>query len=373
MNRLFAALAMGGLLLGTAPGLAQNKDKEKEKPAEKPAVDQSKINKEGVSFKTCDGVLLKGTFYPSDKGGSSPAILMLPNLGSKRTDGDWEGLALRLQKKGYACLIFDWRGHGDSTQIVEPKVFWNYPYNQTYLKTYDPNKKNLSIKDFKVGYIPYLLNDIAAARYDLDNRNDNGQCNTSNIILIGAESGASLGFAWIMAEFYRPQIYKQGNLFQFGGAPVNQDPAGDDIAGAIWLSYRRHPGFTAASSTSIDVPYGFWLSWPGLTAVRDNVQMWFAQGSKDDKKGPADAQYMYKTILNAEKKKDKLPLTSMLPIEGTALRGVALLGKKELPTEDRIEQFIDKAVKMRPNQAQKKRNASEYKPIFIDPSGLGYR
>src|SRR5207237_7326222 len=99
--------------------------------------------------------------------------------------------------------------------------------------------------------------------------------------------------------------------------------------------------------------------WPhaaGHAPRRDNDQMWYAQGSKDDKKGPADALYMYKTILDAEKKKDKLPLTSHLSIDGTALRGVALLGKKELPTEERIEQFIEKAVKMRPNQAQKKRN-----------------
>src|SRR5262245_52987830 len=99
MNRLFAALAMGALLLGAVPGLAQNKDKDKDKdkPAEKTTVDKDKIVKEGVSFKTCDGVLLKGTFYPSPKGGSSPTILMLPTLGSKRTEGDWEGLAVRLQ------------------------------------------------------------------------------------------------------------------------------------------------------------------------------------------------------------------------------------------------------------------------------------
>ena len=53
-----------------------------------------------------------------------------------------------------------------------------------------------------------------------------------------------------------------------------------------------------------------------LIPVRDNVQMWFAQGSKDDKKGPADALHMYKTVLDAERKKEKLPLTSKLSIDG---------------------------------------------------------
>lgn len=378
MNRFFAALTAGALLLGAAPGFSQNKDKDKDKPADKPALvdkekmDKDKINKETVSFKTSDGLLLKGTFYPSEKGGSSPVVMMLHKLGSKRTEGDWEGLAVQLQKKGYATLIFDFRGHGESTQIVDPKLFWSHPHNRTYIGNWNENKKNLTIKDFKVGYVPYLINDIVAARHDLDNRNDNTQCNTSNIIVIGAEDGASLGFSWILAEYYRPQVYNKANLFDFQQVAANTDPAGDDIAGAIWLSYKRSPGI---GNSTIGVPYGLWAEKGLLTSVRDNVQMWFAHGAKDER-GRNDATYMYHNIMRADEKNRaaKLPLSSNLALDGTQLRGVALLGKKELPTEERIFQFIEKAVKARPNQAQKKRNASEFKPNFIDPSAhLGFR
>jgi hypothetical protein len=371
MNRLLAALALGALLLGAIPGLAEDKKDKDTKPAEKITVDKDKIQKEQVSFKTFDGLLLKGTFYPSPKGGSSPVVMFLHKLGSKRTEGDWESLAAQLQVKGYAVLSFDFRGHGDSTTINDPNLFWSMPYNQTYIKNWALTKKKLEYKDFSIGYVPYLLNDIAAARWDLDNRNDNGQCNSSNIIVVGAEDGAALGFAWIMCEYYRPQIYKEKNPLNFGGGVINTDPAGDDIAGAVWLSYKKYPGIGTAT---IGEPYGLWADRGLLNPLRDNVQMWFAHGAKD-MKGKSDADYMFKDIIRGADKKraEKLPLSSNLAIEGTQLRGVALLGKKELTTEERIFQFIEKAVKMRPNQSQKKRNASEFKPAFIDPTAIGFR
>jgi hypothetical protein len=50
-----------------------------------------------------------------------------------------------------------------------------------------------------------------------------------------------------------------------------------------------------------------------------------------------------------------------------------LIGKKELPTDALIEKFLESAVKMRPNQSQKKRNASEFKPAYIDPPFFGFK
>lgn len=357
MKRISLAAAASFLALTmVAPGQAQQ---------------PSKANKEDISFRTVDGVLLKGAFYPSSKGANSPVVMFLHKLGSNSSTGDWNGLAARLQAKGFAVLSFDFRGHGKSTTIIEPKTFWSYPPNQVYVKGYAAGstnpKKVINFTDIRSnGYIPYLLNDIAAARHDLDNRNDNGQCNTSNIILIGAEEGASLGMMWICTEFYRPAVYQNG-LAGFGGGPVNNNPAGEDIAGAVWLSLRRNPGLTASSS--ITFPYFQAVS--NTPAVRD-IQMWFAAGDKDAR-GKEDALYMYDKILNAEKKKDQLPLTSHKTIDGTSLRGVNLIGKKELPTDELVEKFLDGAIKIRPNQSQKKRNASEFKPLYIDPTHFGFR
>ena len=73
------------------------------------------VDKEDVSFKTFDGVLLKGSYYKSAKGGNSPVVMLLHKFGGSRAQGDWEKLAVRLQKKGYAVMAFDFRGHGTST------------------------------------------------------------------------------------------------------------------------------------------------------------------------------------------------------------------------------------------------------------------
>jgi pimeloyl-ACP methyl ester carboxylesterase len=346
------SLVVAGLLAVAigAPGLAQN---------------PKNVNKEEVAFKTIDGVMLKGTFYPSSKGSNSPVVMFLHKLNGNRTQGDWETLATALQAKGFAVLTFDFRGHGGST-TVDPKSFWSFPHNQQHVAGFNPNatnpKKKIEFKDFKTAYAPYLANDIAAARHDLDNRNDNGQCNSSNLFIIGAEEGAALGFFWIITEYYRPAIYKN---FGFGGpSAVNDDPAAEDIGGAIWLSMRRNPGFASGSV----VPSYLQLVQP--TPLRDKIQMWFAAGSKDQR-AVDDANFMYDKVLNADKKKDKLPLTSKKTIEGTNLRGISLVGK-DLATESLIIQFLDQALKMRPNQAQKKRNASEFKPHPINPMSYGF-
>src|SRR5258708_38977568 len=106
-----------------------------------------------------------------------------------------------------------------------------------YLSNLNTKKKVLKYSDFKAGYLPCLVNDIVAARYDLDNRNDNGQCNMSNIIVIGAEDGAALGLFWMATEFARPAVYQKKNFFRID--PGNTTPAADDLAGAIWLSFSK--------------------------------------------------------------------------------------------------------------------------------------
>src|SRR4029079_13677022 len=109
----------------------------------------------------------------------------------------------------------------------------------------------INLTDIKSNYyIPYMMNDIAAARHDLDNRNDNGSVNASNIFIIGAEEGASLGMMWICTEFYRTAVYQNGLALT---GVVNNNPAGEDLGGAILRSLRRNPGMTPASS--ITFPY----------------------------------------------------------------------------------------------------------------------
>lgn len=335
------------------------------------ATAQDKPNKEPVSFKTFDGVLIKGSFYPSAKGGNAPVVMFLHRWGLDRSKGDWEGLAKRLQDAGYAVLSFDFRGHGES-KTIDPEKFWSYPPNvEFYRKKPDLKKRTIDIKEFRDTYLPYLIADIVAARQDIDNRNDNGGCNSSNIVLIGAEEGAAVGMLWIATEYFRESIYPV-NL----GRPPNAPPlplviqeglrfdraAGEDIAGAIWLSYTRTPN-------KISFPYSSIAKL--VPKMREQIPMWFAHGAEDTQ-GAADAKYMFETFLRADKLKEKQDFTSKYAIPKTKLRGATMLGKQELNVEETIEKFLKRMVERRPNEAKKNRNANSAAPFYIPLQLLGF-
>lgn len=61
---------------------------------------------------TQDGVKLAGTLYPS-RGEKPPGIVLVHMLGGTREG--WEPFALQAQRRGYVCVAFDLRGHGEST------------------------------------------------------------------------------------------------------------------------------------------------------------------------------------------------------------------------------------------------------------------
>jgi hypothetical protein len=84
---------------------------------------------ETVQFTTCDWVQIQGTFYPPIEKKKGLTVLMLQDEGARRSDENWERLARALQKQGHAVLTFDFRGHGDSTVIQQPNLFWRQPSN----------------------------------------------------------------------------------------------------------------------------------------------------------------------------------------------------------------------------------------------------
>src|SRR5262245_32502986 len=70
---------------------------------------------ERVRFDTYDQVEIHGTYYPGDMGNKSPSALVLHALGGSSREEGWDNLAKELQKKHFAVLLFDFRGHGEST------------------------------------------------------------------------------------------------------------------------------------------------------------------------------------------------------------------------------------------------------------------
>lgn len=324
--------------------------------ADEPAKELAKVETKDVSFDSVDSVELQGTLYKSVKGGISPVVLLLHSFGKDPNQGDWKGLAMTLARNGFSVLRFDYRGHGKSTSIGNPKLFWgDFPVNAKYmpnLAAKTPLPKKLSIQDVtaKPGYYPMIANDIMAARVALDKMNDAGDVNTSSVYLIGATDAATVGLLYMAAEWARPQVVQQAAGWSLVGSLTrlanNTDSAGKDIAGAIWLSAERHPSISHDLLKS-------WVTLDSTRELRDKNPMLYLYGAKDTAKtGIASAKLFVNDVLQAKPPKSAkiaaLNFTEYKEIADTANIGVNLLGGK-LGTEDMIVKYLETLEKDRKN------------------------
>jgi dienelactone hydrolase len=314
---------------------------------------QNKKTGEEVQFESPDKVELHGTFYSSDKA-KAPCVILLHNFGGNRQEKGIEELAQAMSKE-YAVLTFDFRGHGESTKV--DATFWGYP-NNALIKGSPKRPSKINFKDFPTAYRPVLANDVLAARRFLDKQNDGNECNSSNIIVIGAEEGAAIGALWIASEWQRFRMTKNAL-----GRPVRDTSKieGEDIACAVWLSIPK----TLGAGGNV----GAWLRGPG-NKVRDKVPMAFFYGEKDQKAASA-AQ----ALLNELKPgKEKLEFTAPRAIKGTSHAGANLIGQKSLKTEEDIVAYLEKVMQKRGNKAWVMRaNEFPLPPIPFSYFGLNLR
>jgi hypothetical protein len=283
---------------------------------------------ERVRFETVDQVEIHGTYFASPKGKKGPCALLLHAIGGNSQQEGWEDLAKKLQEKGFAVLTFDFRGHGDSTTI-NPMVFWNYPSNRG-IRGFRPGKPKdqISIKDFTNAYqFLSLVDDIAAAKRFLDKRNDSEECNSSNVAVIGAETGATLGALWIYSEWQRNHMVQGFPLVQ--GAPQKE---GKNISCAVYLTISPTIGLGGMKMT---VPVESWLR---AREVKEKVPMYFLFGDQD-KRARSYAERNVNALLANNK---KMTLTGWHEIKGTKLAGRELLGKASLDTDKLIVTYVTK-------------------------------
>jgi hypothetical protein len=306
--------AIGLLIFAGLPGfmstaLAQG-EKDKENKGEK------------VRFTTVDGVEIHGTFFAGKR--SSPTVLMLHALEEDRSKKSWISLAEALNESGYAVLTFDFRGHGQSIEI-DTTSFWKYPRNVTGVKG-APKKDKLEFKDMAKEYYPILVNDIAAAKAFLDNRNDTGVCNTSSLFVVGADTGATLGAIWINAECHR-YSYVPPSLMSL--AQYGKNAEGKDVIGGIWLSANSKLGSRTVNLTKV-------LDTSGRVNATAMVFMY----SDEDAASKTIALACVKSLKGTNKKDEKkVPFTAAAAVKGGKLKGVGLL-QKSLGTEEEIVKYI---------------------------------
>jgi hypothetical protein len=315
------ALLIAGILNGPSPVQAQE-------PAPEP-----------VHIMTVDGVKLKAVFYPSTMK-SAPTVIMLHSVGDGKSmkAPEWKSLAESLQKAKYSVIMFDFRGHGDSTSIADSLKgpFWSKLPNSALVKTKE--RDTIEVKDYirsgsvPGAYLPVLVNDIAAVRAYLDRRNDEAKdCNTSSLIVIGADSGATLGALWINAECNR---YKYTPPTGFMKAQLSERAEGSDIIGAVFLTIqptleKRTVSVSALLKTSCKDR--------GMAAT-------FFYG-KDDAKSKDFAKTLESKLKLKGKKHEYIGAVEL----NTNLTGMKLL-QKGLGTETSIVKYLDSVVEDRKNE-----------------------
>lgn len=283
-----------------------------------------------VHFQSVDKVEIKGTFYPASRG-KAPVVMLLHEFGKNRQQSGWNELALRLQKEGYAVLSFDFRGHNDSTGVEQE--FWRLPINA---RTFRPNRDRdqITYKDIarNAAYYPMLIQDIAAAKRYLDQRNDAGDCNTSNVIVIGAQESAALGSLWISSEFARPHLIPHPTNPALFGPVIDPERRveGLDIKAAVWLSMPERLR---------NIPTRTWLN---SAEIRDKVPMAFIYGDQD--RGSAAAAKSLHAMLSKNS-------ATRTRAKKTKEKGDELLGKKALNTEEDIVSYLKTVIEKTGNDA----------------------
>lgn len=200
---------------------------------------------------TADGVELYGRFYPGTR--DSACVLLLHAPGAGHDSQAWRRFPLLLQSKGYAVLAFDFRGHGRST-VIDPTEFWSprHAANRTWVRG-SARDEEIDVRDFDRRYFPVLANDIAAARAYLDRQNDQGECNASNLILVGAGEGATLGALWLNGEFRRHRFHPA--MLAGFKSRIDPQPEGDRVLCCLWLGIRPTLGSRSVNLSSLlDLP-----------------------------------------------------------------------------------------------------------------------
>jgi pimeloyl-ACP methyl ester carboxylesterase len=148
-----------------------------------------------LSLPTHDGQTVKATYYPGVREKESVPVVLLHGLGGNRLD--FIPLAQELQRRGYACVVPDLRGHGESATLRDAAG-----------RTVKVTPDDLRLPDL----MAMVSQDVEAVKKFLVGQNNAGKLNVEKLCLVGADLGASvaLNFAARDWSFQRLPNLKQG-------------------------------------------------------------------------------------------------------------------------------------------------------------------
>jgi hypothetical protein len=133
------------------------------------------------------------TYYPGKLQKKAVPFVMVHGWEGNR--GEFDRVALDLQKRGHAALTIDLRGHGDSNRF----------------KAKDDERK-LDPARFTAADIDRMQLDLEAAKKFLIERNNAGELNIDALAIVAAKEGAIPALKWAVADWSAPNLpaYRQG-------------------------------------------------------------------------------------------------------------------------------------------------------------------
>ena len=153
-----------------------------DQPAKTENEEVPKLKLEDLVLQTGDGLELTLTYYPGTKGKQTIPIVLLHMW--KQSRNDYKDLAPALQAMGYAVIVPDLRGHGQSTHLNGARKDENLK-----AATMPPQQFTLMVGE-----------DMKAVKDFLWERNNEGELNIDKLCVVGAEMGASVALDFALAD-----------------------------------------------------------------------------------------------------------------------------------------------------------------------------
>jgi dienelactone hydrolase len=303
---LFVFLFLGGL--NSLPVYAADDIKPAPKtPVPAKGLDAELPRPEEIALQTADNVQLAATYYRGGKGKESIPVVLLHGWKHDRTDYT-KYFAPYLQSKGFAVMVPDLRGHGDSKRL---KTLHGKDETLDAV-TLAPNQFNLMVTQ-----------DMKAVKNFLWEKNNAGELNLDKLCVVGAEMGASIAmeFAW-----YDAMGYDQGSP-EYGSLKL-----GRFVKALVLMSPET-------SFKGISIRHAV-----QNPAVRTEISVLILVGNSDNK-AVSEAKRVYsiferdRSKPDPEKKADQQTLF-FTPLD-TKLQGANLLTDKNLKVEEIITAFLN--------------------------------
>lgn len=291
----WGALGLWALLV--APALAFGQAK-----APPPLAEDSIPKPQAVSLPTHDGQVIKATYYPGVREKDSVPVILLHGFGGNRLD--FLPLARELQRRGYACVVPDLRGHGESASMRDIAG-----------RPVKVNPDELKLADLAA----MVSQDVEAVKKFLVGENDAGKLNIEKLCLVGSDLGASVALNFAARDWSFPQL---PNLKQ-----------GQDVKAVVLISPQWDTkGFGIGEA----------LSHP---AVQTQVSVEILVGNKQAR-ALADARRLYRRLaryrgLENAKTEDDYRSNVALIQAPTEQQGVKLLNLPGGFASKSIDRFLD--------------------------------